>query len=307
MKLIRCDLDNFRVHKQLTVDFADGITGLIGDNESGKSSILESLEWALYGGKVVRGTAKGIRWTGAPARQVARAVWQLEIGGKLYTVSRSETKATVLLANAIIADGQDAVTATMTEAIGMTHAEFVSSHLARQKDIGRIAAMKPLERQTFVRNILGIGTLDDAVKLCRASKNRIAREVDAVSAVLGDGDEKRKNVKDDTLKLAECRRMLDVVETDYKERAEELKGREAALSAADERRDAHREASQALEYHVAALSKIKAKLEELRHDRQIERKHEAKIEELANVEATQRLPKLREDVARMKAGADGAL
>lgn len=43
------ELTNFRIHRKLKLKFKSGITGIIGDNGSGKSSIVEAIQFALTG------------------------------------------------------------------------------------------------------------------------------------------------------------------------------------------------------------------------------------------------------------------
>ena len=42
-------LKNYRKFKEVTIDFPDGVTGVIGLNGVGKSTIIEAIAWALFG------------------------------------------------------------------------------------------------------------------------------------------------------------------------------------------------------------------------------------------------------------------
>ncbi|MEB3167339.1 MAG: AAA family ATPase [Synechococcaceae cyanobacterium] len=48
MRLLRCQLQNVRIHGDLTLDFAPGLTLIGGANESGKSTLVEALHRALF-------------------------------------------------------------------------------------------------------------------------------------------------------------------------------------------------------------------------------------------------------------------
>lgn len=48
MQITRVELENFRKHAALEVDFAPGVNALIGQNGSGKSSVLMGIKWALF-------------------------------------------------------------------------------------------------------------------------------------------------------------------------------------------------------------------------------------------------------------------
>ena len=49
MELIKLNLKNFRTHRKLELNFQDGITGIVGDNGTGKSSIVEAIIFLFTG------------------------------------------------------------------------------------------------------------------------------------------------------------------------------------------------------------------------------------------------------------------
>jgi len=189
-------LRNFRVHKDTTLTFEAGLTAIVGQNESGKSSVLEALTWALYGGPAVRGSVKGLRWRNAPARQTAKVEVHLTLGDTEYIVSRTETNAKVHSRRvgtddewAQVADGTSGVTEYMTARVGMSLPEFSSTYMCSQKDVARLAAMGPEARRAFIRRIMGAEKLDAAVTEARKSARDVDNQLDGVQSTLGDGDE----------------------------------------------------------------------------------------------------------------------
>ncbi len=72
MRLNRIALSNFRQHADTRIDFDAGLTGIIGPNGSGKTTILEALAWAIYGNTAARGTRESIRFNRAAARATVR-------------------------------------------------------------------------------------------------------------------------------------------------------------------------------------------------------------------------------------------
>ena len=49
MKIHSIRLLNFRQHADTSIEFDSGLTGIVGANGTGKSTILEAIAWALYG------------------------------------------------------------------------------------------------------------------------------------------------------------------------------------------------------------------------------------------------------------------
>ena len=48
MRLLHCQLQNVRLHAELALDFAPGLTLIGGANESGKSTLVEALHRVLF-------------------------------------------------------------------------------------------------------------------------------------------------------------------------------------------------------------------------------------------------------------------
>lgn len=189
MKLHSLHLKNFRLHADTTVTFPpEGILGLLGTNEAGKSTILEGIEWIIFGIKYTRGTKEGIRWFRAPARQTAAGRLRFEIGGHGYRVERTENDATVYSypGNTVLAKGTAAVNAYLPGLLKMDHEAFSSSFMVKQKDVARIANLLPTERVAFIRSVMGMGKIDEALKACRKRKGELSTEREGLAAGLGD-------------------------------------------------------------------------------------------------------------------------
>ena len=89
MELKRLRLENFRQHADTEIVFGDGITGIIGPNGSGKTSLLEAIAWAIYGVQAVRGDKDSIRRHGAPGRSRVEVTLDFALGPHEYSVTRN--------------------------------------------------------------------------------------------------------------------------------------------------------------------------------------------------------------------------
>src|ERR687897_1783590 len=99
MRLNNVRLTNFRLHADTRIDFDNGITGIIGPNGSGKTTILEAIAWALYGNPAARGTRETIRFNRAGPRASVRVELDFELGTHRYRVVRGLTSAELYLDN----------------------------------------------------------------------------------------------------------------------------------------------------------------------------------------------------------------
>jgi len=56
-------LTNFKQHENLTINFGAGFTAIRGSNESGKSTLLQALAYALFGTKALTDSLEDtVRW-----------------------------------------------------------------------------------------------------------------------------------------------------------------------------------------------------------------------------------------------------
>lgn len=95
MKLIRAEFENFRLLRKLTLDFSMDtrrkLTVIRAENESGKTTILNGLQWALYGDKALPDNGQDYRlhpidWDASSGKRVPISV---EVDFETTSVRRS--------------------------------------------------------------------------------------------------------------------------------------------------------------------------------------------------------------------------
>jgi exonuclease SbcC len=229
---------------------------LLGSNESGKSTILEAATWCLFGGEASRGTKAGIRWHGAPARKTASVELGFEIGGRRLSVFRDENDAVLREMDAdgtasIIAKGVAAVNKLVPQVLGLSYNEFCASFFVRQKDVSRLATMLPTERVAFIRSLMGMSKIDDALKACRARKSALSQERDGLMMGLGERAPLEGALAHAERYLASTRVNVGVASVALSGLGVAHAAAQTALKAAKARKDAH-------EHHARAL--VQAKL-----------------------------------------------
>src|SRR5204862_1552065 len=126
----RLQLTTSKVHTDPRLDFESGLTGIIGPNGSGKTTILEAIAWALYGMPAVRGKRQDIRSLSASGRAGVKVELDFDLAGHRHHVMRTLSAAELYLDNAAapIANSTSGVTDLLRRKLGMTQQEFFRTY-----------------------------------------------------------------------------------------------------------------------------------------------------------------------------------
>ena len=205
MKLLRAEFQNFRLLRDLELEFSSdphrNLTVVRAANESGKTSILHGLQWALYGDGALPGKGEGFRlhpidWDASDGKRVpitAMVEFELtthrRVGGELretrrrYRLVRSafedvdtqaRTASTVKLfaLNDNGASPIDAPEALINDELPpkLRDVFFTDGDRALSFIEADVNLSTKRERvQRAIRSLLGLGVIDDAIKHVRKS------------------------------------------------------------------------------------------------------------------------------------------
>jgi exonuclease SbcC len=171
MRITRLYLRNYRVFQdELDLQIPDGLVGIYGPNGGGKSSLVESIRWSMFGKS--RTSNDEIRTSGINEDCITEIEFEHE--GHLYLVRRTITganhtvKAEAHWNGKLIAEGVRDVGAYVQSVIGMDDTSFRSSVFAEQKQVAAFSAHTPQKRRDLVLRLLGITPLDKARDTARA-------------------------------------------------------------------------------------------------------------------------------------------
>jgi DNA repair exonuclease SbcCD ATPase subunit len=149
--LNRLYLDKCFTHNDRTFHFENGLTGIIGPNESGKSLIGEMIRYALFGTKALRGLAtdyKGLH-----------VELDFTVKDEQYAVLRKGTKVT-LSSETLNVSGTKPVDAAIREILGYGMEVFDVANACNQGNVEALSNMTPMARKDMVDRTIGLTVLD---------------------------------------------------------------------------------------------------------------------------------------------------
>ncbi len=189
MILHSISLKNFKRYRDTRMEFAEGLTGIIGKNGAGKSTVFEAILLALFGD--IPFNKEYLRSSAAGPQEAVSVELDFEMSGKRYTVTR-EFRGKQLapggslrdVAGALIATGQREVTAAVERILGVGRDAFTRSVFSGQKELGAISSATGGERRLLVRRMIGMDRIDDVQKLVRERRAELRATVEAQSSLL---------------------------------------------------------------------------------------------------------------------------
>ncbi|MDD1718813.1 MAG: SMC family ATPase [Methanoregulaceae archaeon] len=167
MIIDRIVLKNFKRFREQEIRFKDGITGILGNNGTGKSSIVEAIFFALYGVQATGISSDYIVSSFASPKEKCEVRLDFRVGGDSYTVIRTfrKTKSASLhearlnKGVKLLADGVSQVETEVRRVLGMGPVDFRNTVYAAQKDLLTLLENTPGKRKEWFLRALGIDYL----------------------------------------------------------------------------------------------------------------------------------------------------
>jgi exonuclease SbcC len=166
MIIDRIILKNFKRFRHQEIRFRDGITGILGNNGTGKSSIVEAIIFALYGVQSTGLAADYIVSSFASQKEKCEVRLDFRVGGDEYTVLRTFKKGKTIQHDAtfhkggkLLATGVSQVEAEVRRTLGMGPVDFRNTVYAAQKDLLTLLENTPGKRKEWFLRALGIDYL----------------------------------------------------------------------------------------------------------------------------------------------------
>jgi exonuclease SbcC len=222
-------LDNFRRHSHTEMRFDEHgqIILISGNNGAGKTSILEAIQFALYGesrhGKRNLDTLvrRGAELEGMQVELV------FELGNDTYRIQRrrdGRAVTAVLWGNDIpLMEGPNAVTDAVIRLLGMDSTAFRLAVIAQQKEVDGLASLRPAERAAAIRRLLRL----DALGAAKEEANRVFREQRQLVTAVRPGS----STDELSRELEEARATQEAAWAEQQQAAEEIERIDALLHA----------------------------------------------------------------------------
>jgi exonuclease SbcC len=167
-------LKNFRKFKDCFIEFPDGVTGVIGLNGVGKSTVFEAVAWTLYGPVAARTSTNQIKREGATSSDPCRVELEFIFDENTYHVVREMSGKNLLASGSVIvngklaANGAEVLSKYIQKKLGMDWKSFYTSIFAKQKELNTLSSMNPSERRQLILRMLGINAVDDIISEIRS-------------------------------------------------------------------------------------------------------------------------------------------
>lgn len=237
MILQTLSLKHYKQYEDLVLDFKEGLTGIVGRNGAGKSTIFEGVLVCLFGD--IRGDKKLIRSSWVEEKKPVSLELVFEVQNRSYKIVRSYRGKT-LTHNAhlydhkelAIATGATPVTREVEKLIGMDKEAFTRSIFSGQKELGEISNTRGEERRKMVRKMVGLDKLDKIQNIVREDRNSAKNQIKGKSGLLLEKEDLaalEKELKTKTKERDKEQKQLEKLEKQLKEKQKKYEEARAAF------------------------------------------------------------------------------
>lgn len=229
MRLRNIRLENYRRFGWAELELPDGIVGVIGNNGAGKSTLMEAIAWALFGTDASRTSKDQIKSIFARKADVCRVILDFEMNGDNFQVVRelkgasNAVDASVIVNKKVAARGNNAVNDLVQKTLDMDYRAFMTSFYAKQRELNALSDYQPHKRKELLARMLGIETVDQALRNLRSDKREMELKLDFNRSRLVDKDQLRLREKEKSENLVVLKDRLRITEEEFESQGSRLK------------------------------------------------------------------------------------
>jgi len=210
MRLERLTLTNFGQHEKLVVDIPVGITGIVGSNGSGKSTIAHALQFALLGDSGNSGTkADDLNWNAIAEGGTGNVELEFVADGTEGKLKRAiQVARASLKCGDISARSVSNVNAEIMKLLGTSKHTLEDIVFVMQGTIEKILFDRPADRKRNIHALFGIDKTEPIRALLRDEIGSLnlspidGRVTELKSRIETEIDPQLRSVSDDRAKLS---------------------------------------------------------------------------------------------------------
>ncbi len=198
MHLNKLFLRNFKKYRRADVVFQDGLTGIVGSNGTGKSTIVEAIAWALYGNKASTIRRDLLKNSRAGESDTVEVKLSLGMGRQEMAIYRAmkgkslSPDAALFLDGQMIASGSREVDQKLEELLNIGYQDFMKTFYARQKDLDNLLKEGGTGKREYLLKLLGIEDIKDrSIEQIKSDRNLLEERknrLDGALSEIGDVD-----------------------------------------------------------------------------------------------------------------------
>ncbi len=231
MRLNSLVIKNFRVIRSVNIDFGDQVTGIIGQNGAGKSSIIEAISWVLYGNTAARSGKDEIKSEFALPQDNCEVELSFSINGEKYKIirqligKREHPEVQLFRGDNSESVGVKETQKYVGELLGLDWKGFNTSFLARQQELNALSDLQPKKRQDHLAGMLGIEKIDKAIKKTKEDIRRYKDRVQLLENQVGESSQLEKRIADLSRKQTELKQKQNKLNSELKYAEKALKNK----------------------------------------------------------------------------------
>ncbi|MBA2868231.1 exonuclease SbcC [Methanococcus maripaludis] len=158
-------MENFRSHRNTSINFNKGITSIIGQNGSGKSSIFQAMNFALFAPRGSNFRIENLMQQGAASFSVEL---EFEMMGNTYLVKRkrfqNKTDDKLYVNGKLNAESASEINKKIEEILEIDNSVFSNAIYIKQGEIANLIQMTPRDRKEVIGKLLGIEKYEKAAE-----------------------------------------------------------------------------------------------------------------------------------------------